>query len=72
MAEVWVVAVGGCGRWPFDVSEQIVFTVDVAIVGHSTSESTSSARSHRFLLNKRECETVPNIARQLLVFCKLD
>ena len=69
-AEVWDVAKGGCGRWPSDAGELIVFVVDVAAVGHSTSESTDGVRSHRFLLNKRECMTLPYLARQLLVFCK--
>jgi hypothetical protein len=45
-------AVGGRGRWPFNASEHVVFTIDVAVVGYSTSESTSGTRSHRFLLNK--------------------
>ena len=49
MAEVWVVAMGGHGRWPFDADELIVFVADVAVVGHSTSEFTDNARSHRFL-----------------------
>jgi hypothetical protein len=30
----------------------MVFMVDVTAAGHSTSESTDGARSHRFLLNK--------------------
>ena len=72
MVEVWVKAAGGCGCWPFDADELIVFVVDVAAVGHSTSEFTGSARSHHFLLNKRECATIPYLARQLSVFCKLD
>ena len=72
MAEVWVVATGGRECWPFDANELIVFEVDVVTVGHSTIESTDSARSHCFLLNKRECTTVPYLACQLSVFCKLD
>ena len=52
MAKVWVVAMGGRGCWPFGASEIVVFVVDVATVGHSTSEFAGSARSHRFLLNK--------------------
>jgi len=52
MAEVWVIATGGRGCWPFDAGELIVFTADVAAKGHSTSEFTGSARSHHFLLNK--------------------
>ena len=51
MAEVWVVAAGGHGCWPFDADELVVFVADVAAVDHSTSEFTGSARSHRFLLN---------------------
>ena len=72
MAEVWVIAAGGHGCWPFDAVELVVFAADVAAVGHSTSEFTGSARSHRFLLNKRECVTIPYLARQLSVFCKPD
>ena len=72
MVEVWVIAVGGREYWPFDAGELVVFAVDVATEGHSTSESTGSARSHRFLLNKRECATVPSLTRQLSVFYKLD
>ena len=63
---------GRRGRWPFDASELIVFMVDVATVGHSSSEFTDDARSHRFLLNNQECVTVPYLARQLSVFCKPD
>ena len=70
--EVWTAAEGGRGRWPFDADELIVFMVDVATVGHSTSESTNSARSHRFILNNRECATIPYPACQLSVFCKPD
>jgi hypothetical protein len=58
MAEVWVLAMGGHGCWAFDAGEHVVFAADVAGEGHSTSKSTGSARSHRFLLNKRECTTV--------------
>jgi hypothetical protein len=32
---------------------------DVAVVGHSVSESTDGARSHHFLLNNQECATAP-------------
>ena len=53
MTEVWVVAAGGRGSWPFDADELVVFTVDVAAMGHSTSEFTGSARSHRFLQQSR-------------------
>ena len=63
---------GGRGRWPISADEPIVFTVDVTATGHSTSESTGGARSHDFLLNNRECATVPYMARQLSVFCKPD
>ena len=72
MAEVWAVAIGGRGRCPFDVCVLIVFMADVATVGHSACESTNDARSHRFLLNKRECATIPYLARQLSVFHKQD
>ena len=68
MAEVWVVAAGGRGCWPFDADELIVFAMDVTAVGHSTSEFIGSARSHRFLLNKQECTTVPNLVGQLSMF----
>ena len=61
---------GERGRWPFDADELMVFMMDVAAMGHSTSESTDGARSHRFLLNNRECATIPYLARQLSVFCK--
>jgi hypothetical protein len=49
--EFWGAANGGSGRYPFDIGELIVFTMDVATVGHSTSESSNGARSHHFLLN---------------------
>ena len=52
-------AKGGCGYWPFGTDALIVFTTDMATMGHSTSESTSGVRSHRFLLNNQECATVP-------------
>ena len=65
-------AEGGHGYWPFDTNDLIVFMVGVATAGHSTSEFISDARGHRFLLNNRECTTVPYLARQLLVFCKPD
>jgi hypothetical protein len=48
---VWTVAEGEHGRWPVGADEPIVFVVDVTTAGHSTSESTGSARSHRFVLN---------------------
>ena len=51
MAEVWVMAIGGRGRWPFDIGELIVFMMDVATMGHSASEASDRAWSHRFLLN---------------------
>ena len=63
---------GERGCWPISTDEPIVFMVDVTIVGHSTSEFTCGARSHRFLLNNRECATVPYLARQLFVFYKPD
>ena len=62
----------GHGRWPFDAGKSIVFMADVAAAGHSTSEFTDDARSHRFLLNNRECATIPYLACQLSVFCKPD
>jgi hypothetical protein len=65
------VAEGRCGRWPFGTDELIVFVADVATVGHSMSESTSGVRSHRFLLNNRECATIPYLACQLSVFYKI-
>ena len=58
--------------WPLDAGELIVFVMDVAVVGHSASESTGGVRSHRFLLYNRECVMGPYLACQLLVFCKLD
>jgi hypothetical protein len=70
--EVWTRADGAHGRWPVGVDEPIVFMLDVTIVGHSTSESTGGARSHRFLLNNRECVTALYLAHQLSVFHKLD
>jgi hypothetical protein len=66
------VAYGGCGRWPIGADEPVVFTVDVAAACQSTNESIGGARSHRFLLNNRECATVPYLAHQLSVFCKPD
>ena len=72
MAEVWATAVGIRGRWPSDADEFIVFMADVAAVGHLASESTDGERSHRFLLNKRDCMTIPYLACRLLVFCKPD
>ena len=63
---------GGRGRWPFGADELVVFVVDMAAVGHSMSKSIDGVSSHRFLLNKRECVTVPYLARQLSVFYKLD
>ena len=71
-AEVRDATEGRHGRWPFEADELIVFMVDVAAVGHSASESTDGARSHRFLLNNGECATIPYLARQLSVFCKPD
>ena len=62
-AKVKTVAESGRGRWPFDAYELVVFVADVAFLGHSTRESAGVARSHRFLLNKRECTTVPYLAR---------
>jgi hypothetical protein len=72
MTEVWAMAIGEHGRWPSDASELIVFTADVATMGHSTSESSDGAWSHRFLLNNQECVTIPYLAHQLSVFCKPD
>jgi hypothetical protein len=46
--------------------------MDVTAVDHSTSESTSGAKSHHFLLNNRECAIVPYMACQLSVFYKPD
>ena len=57
--ELWTMADGEYGRWPFGANEPVVFTVNVTAAGHSTSESTSGARSHHFLLNNRECTTAP-------------
>ena len=65
--QVWTTAEGVRGHWPFGANEPIVFMVDVTAMGHSTSESTDSVRSHR-----RECATVPYLARQLSMFYKLD
>jgi hypothetical protein len=45
--------------WPSGADELIVFVADVAVVGHSASESTDGARSHHFLLNNQECATAP-------------
>jgi hypothetical protein len=59
MVEVWTVAIGGHGRWPFDAGELIVFIADVATGGHSTSEFTVGARSHRFLLNSESARLSP-------------
>jgi hypothetical protein len=55
--EVWVMADGEREHWPVGTDEPIVFIVYVTTVGHSTSQSTSGVRSHRLLLNKRECAT---------------
>jgi hypothetical protein len=65
-------AVGGRRCCPSDASELVVFTVDVATVGHSASECSDGAWSHRFLLSNQECVTIPYLGRQLLVFCKPD
>jgi hypothetical protein len=46
--------------------------MDVATIGHSVSVTTDGTRSHRFLLNKRDCVTAPYLAWQLSVFCKPD
>jgi hypothetical protein len=72
MAEVWAMAVDGHRCWPSDAGELVVFMVDVATVGHSASESSDGAWSHRFLLSNQECMTVPYLACQLSVFCKPD
>jgi hypothetical protein len=66
------VAEGGHGRWPFGADELVVSMMDMAAMGHSVSKSSNDARSHRFLLNNRECMTVPYLARQLSVFYKLN
>jgi hypothetical protein len=65
-------AESGHGCWPFDADEPIVFVADVATMGHSTSESTNGAMIHHFLLNNRECATIPYLTRQLSVFYKSD
>ena len=72
MVKVWAAAIDGRERWPSDAGELIVFTMDVATVGHFASESSDSVWSHRFLLNNRECATVPYPTHQLSMFCKLD
>ena len=72
VADVWAVALGARGRWPLDAGELEVFKADVTTVGHSASESTNGLRSHRFLLNNRECATIPYLTRQLSVFYKPD
>jgi hypothetical protein len=59
MVKVCAAAIGGHGRWPFDTGELAIFTMDVATVGHSTSESTDDARSHRFLLNNDSARLSP-------------
>ena len=59
------------GRWPIGVSELEASEADAAAWGHAKSKSDVSAGSHCFLLNNRECATVPYLARQLSVFCKL-
>jgi hypothetical protein len=71
-AEVRATAKGGRGRWPFNTDGPMVFMADVALTGHSMSESTNGARIHLFLLNKRECTTALYLARQLTMFCKPD
>jgi hypothetical protein len=53
---------GRCGNWPSDADELVVFVADVAAMGHSASKSTDGTSSHRFLLNKRECATVPYLS----------
>ena len=40
MVDVWVIDTGGRGCWSFDADELVVFAMDVATVGHSTSEFT--------------------------------
>jgi hypothetical protein len=47
------------GAGPFDADELIVFIVDVAAGGHSVSEFTVGARSHRFLLNSESARLSP-------------
>ena len=59
------------GSWPIDVGELEASEADAAAWGHAKSKSDVSAGSHCFLLNNRECATVPYLARQLSVFCKL-
>jgi hypothetical protein len=65
-------AEGGHGRWPFGTDELVVSMTDMAIMGHSVSKSSNDVRSHRFLLNNRECMIVPYLACQLSVFYKLN
>jgi hypothetical protein len=72
MAEVWATAIGRRRRWPSDAGKLVVFTMDVATMGHSASESSDGAWSRRFLLSNQECMTVPYLAPQLSVFYKLD
>jgi hypothetical protein len=59
MVEVWTMVIGGRRRWPFDAGELIVFIADVAVGGHSASEFTVGARSHRFLLNSESARLSP-------------
>ena len=56
MAEAWAIAIGGHGRWPFNTSEVVVLVMDVTAMGHSVSDSTDGARSHRFLQQSRVCD----------------
>lgn len=58
-AEVQVVAAGRHGRWPFDASELIVFAVNVAAMGHSTSEFADGAGSHPILLQQSRVRDGP-------------
>ena len=52
------------GSWPIDAGELEASEADAAAGG--------CTKSHYFILNNRECATVPYLARQLSVFCKPD
>ena len=60
------------GSWLVDVGELEVFEADAAVGSRAKSKSDVNAGSHRFLLNDRECATVPYLACQPSVFYKLD
>jgi hypothetical protein len=59
------------GWWPVDVDKLEASEAGAATGGRTKSKSDVGAGSHRFLLNNRECVTVPYLARQLSVFCRL-